>query len=167
MDKHYSKIKFLFLDIDGTLTDGKIYMSDKGELFKAFDIKDGCGIKDILPRLGIIPIVITARESKIVKNRCDELGITHCYQGVRDKVSKISEFMNQYSISADQNGVYMEAAYMGDDILDIPPMNLCAVKACPADAVTEVKEICDFISVESGGNGAVRDFIEELKCNNE
>ena len=92
----YSKIKFLFLDVDGTLTDGKIYMSDSGELFKAFDVKDGCGIKDILPKLDIKPVIITARSSKILLNRCKELSIDMVFQNTRDKVSKIKEIMNEY-----------------------------------------------------------------------
>lgn len=72
-------IKFLVLDVDGTLTDGKIYMGPDSELFKAFDIKDGCGIAVLLPKLGITPIVITARESRIVAKRCQELGIAEVH----------------------------------------------------------------------------------------
>ena len=102
----YSKIKFLFLDVDGTLTDGKIYMSDSGELFKAFDVKDGCGIKDILPKLGIKPVIITARSSKILLNRCKELSIDMVFQNTRDKVSKIKEIMNAYGYSLNSEGVY-------------------------------------------------------------
>ena len=79
-------IKFLIMDVDGTLTDGKIYMGNKGELFKAFDVKDGCGIKDILPEYGIIPVIITARQSDILKRRCEELNIINLYQGVRHKL---------------------------------------------------------------------------------
>ena len=156
----YSKIKYLFLDVDGTLTDGKIYMSDSGELFKAFDIKDGCGIKDILPELGIKPVIITARKSQILLNRCKELGINMVFQNTRDKVSKIKEIMNSEGYSLNESGVYEEAAYMGDDILDIPPMKLCLVKACPANAVIKVKDICNFVSSKDGGNGAVRDLID-------
>lgn len=158
----YSKIKFLFLDVDGTLTDGKIYMSDSGELFKAFDVKDGCGIKDILPKLGIKPVIITARSSKILLNRCKELGIDMVFQNTRDKVSKIKEIMNEYGYSLNSEGVYEEAAYMGDDILDIPPMMLCKVRACPANAVNKVKECCNFISTKNGGDGAVRELIEDM-----
>ena len=68
-------IRYLIMDVDGTLTDGKIYMGAAGEVMKAFDIKDGCGIKDILPRCYITPIIITARESKILTNRCDVITI--------------------------------------------------------------------------------------------
>lgn len=158
----YSKIKFLFLDVDGTLTDGKIYMSDSGELFKAFDVKDGCGIKDILPKLDIKPVIITARSSKILLNRCKELSIDMVFQNIRDKVSKIKEIMNEYGYSLNSDGVYEEAIYMGDDILDIPPMMLCKVRACPANAVNKVKECCNFISTKNGGDGAVRELIEDM-----
>ena len=66
-------IKYLIMDVDGTLTDGKIYMGPNGETIKVFDIKDGCGIKDILPQYDIIPVIITARETKMLENRCKEL----------------------------------------------------------------------------------------------
>ena len=71
-------IRILIMDVDGTLTDGKIYMGCQGEVMKAFDVKDGCGIKDILPEAGIIPVIITGRKSEIVKRRCEELNIEHC-----------------------------------------------------------------------------------------
>ena len=155
-----SAIKLLVMDVDGTLTDGKIYMSAQGELFKAFDIKDGCGIQDILPKAGIIPVVITARNSAIVENRCRELSIDHCYQGCRDKAEKLKEIANQVGLSSDENGVYHEIAYMGDDIIDIPCMRICGVVGCPADAAKEVRKIAAFVAAKSGGNGAVREFIE-------
>lgn len=158
----YKKIRFLFMDVDGTLTDGKIYMSDSGELFKAFDIKDGCGIKDILPELGITPVIITARQSKILENRCRELGIEMCFQNTRDKVSKIHEIMNNAGFSPNENGEYAESAYIGDDILDIAPMRVCALKACPADAAQEVKEVCGFVCKKEGGSGAVRELIDYI-----
>ena len=75
-------IKYLVMDVDGTLTDGKVYMGNQGEVFKAFSIKDGCGIHDILPKCKIEPIIVTGRKSKIVELRCQELGITKLFQGV-------------------------------------------------------------------------------------
>ena len=86
-------IRILIMDVDGTLTDGKIYMGCQGEVMKAFDVKDGCGIKDILPEAGIIPVIITARKSEIVKRRSEELNIEHCYQGVRDKKEKLDSLL--------------------------------------------------------------------------
>lgn len=90
------RIKFLVMNVDGTLTNGKIYMGSNGELMKAFDIKDGCGIKDILPQYDIVPVIITGRESQIVKNRCEELKIKYVYQGIRDKFAKLQEMITEY-----------------------------------------------------------------------
>lgn len=142
------------MDVDGTLTDGKIYMSASGELMKAFNVKDGCGIHDILIPAGITPVILTGRQSEIVAMRCKELGIVHIYQGVADKVRKISELFANFSV----------VAYIGDDINDFSCMT--AVKAasgiiaCPADAAEKIKQIVDFIAPHKGGEGAVRDFIE-------
>ena len=152
-------IKYLVMDVDGTLTDGKIYMGAEGEMLKAFDIKDGCGIKDILPEYGIIPIIITARESKILENRCKELSIEHLHQGERNKIGRLKEILqNESELS--------NCAYIGDDILDIQcmiPIKEAGGKiGCPADAVKKVKELADFISTKNGGDGAVREFIEWL-----
>lgn len=159
-------ISFLVMDVDGTLTDGKIYMSAGGELFKAFDIKDGYGIHNILPQTGIVPVVITGRESEIVSRRCRELGIAHCYQGCRDKAAKLIEVANQFGLQPDENGVYREIAYAGDDIIDLPCMRRCGVVGCPADAADEVKRAAQFVSSRKGGDGAVREMIEWLIGNN-
>lgn len=160
--KQKQNIKVLVLDVDGTLTDGKIYMGKDGEVFKAFDIKDGCGIHDILPQYNIIPIVITARSSDIVTNRCRELNISHYYQGCRDKLGKIKELASKFNFDLNMEGVYENIAYIGDDIIDIPCMKYCSIIACPNDAVEDVKSIAHFISSQNGGNGAVREFIDWL-----
>lgn len=147
-------INYLVMDVDGTLTDGKIYMGNDGEMMKAFDIKDGCGIHDILIPAGIVPVIITGRTSKILENRCKELGITNLHQGIKNKIEKL------LTITTDLSTV----AYIGDDINDLSCME--PVKAagglvgCPADAVKKVIELADFVSTRNGGNGAVRDFIE-------
>lgn len=157
-------VKFLIMDVDGTLTDGKIYMGENGELFKAFDIKDGCGIKDILPGYGIVPIIITARESKILYNRCHELSVTDIYQGVRDKLEKLEAVIAEYGRMRGKEYSLENCAYMGDDIIDLPCMDAIkkagGIIGCPADAVGQVKVRADFISLKNGGNGAVREFIE-------
>lgn len=159
-------IKFLVMDVDGTLTDGKIYMGNEGEIFKAFSVKDGCGIKDILPQYDIVPIVITARESRMVENRCNELEIKHLYQGVRNKLDKLLEVIFLYNKMSDVVYSIADCAYIGDDILDLqcmlPIKSAGGVVGCPADAVGEVKENVHFISAYGGGEGAVREFIEWL-----
>lgn len=158
------KIKLLVMDVDGTLTDGKIYMGAEGEFVKAFDIKDGCGIKDILPKLGIVPVIITARNSKILENRCNELGIKEIHQGIRNKFEKLKSICNAYKVNL------QSVAYIGDDILDlqcmIPIKEAGGLVACPADAVTSVIKIAHFVSEHNGGNGAVRDLIEKLSIDN-
>lgn len=157
-------IKFLIMDVDGTLTDGKVYMGENGELMKAFDIKDGCGIKDILPIYEIIPVIITARKSKILELRCDELDIGELYQGIRDKTGKIEEILKKYSENDYVTYTFANCAYIGDDILDLSPISVVksagGLSAAPADAVNEVKKTVDFVCEKSGGNGAVREFIE-------
>lgn len=159
-------VKFLIMDVDGTLTDGKIYMSDNGELFKAFDIKDGCGIKEILPQYGIIPIIITARVSLMLEKRCKELDIYNIHQGVRYKLEKLKETIKEYNEKYDMQYSLKDCAYIGDDVLDLQCMESIkdsgGIIGCPNDAVKRVKEICDYITERKGGNGAVREFIEWL-----
>jgi len=152
-------IRILAMDVDGTLTDGKIYMSNAGELMKAFNIKDGAGIHDILIPAGITPVIITGRTSDIVFNRCKELGITEVHQGVSDKIGKLTD------ITEDLKNV----AYIGDDINDLPCMESIkkagGIVGCPADAAEKVKEIADYVANHNGGDGAVRDFIEWIANN--
>lgn len=149
-------IKYFVMDVDGTLTDGKIYMGNDGEVMKAFNVKDGCGIHDILIPAGITPVIITGRSSKILENRCKELGITNLHQGIRNKIEKL------LTITTDLSTV----AYIGDDINDLscikPIKEASGFVGCPADAVQKVKDLSDFISTRNGGDGAVREFIEWL-----
>jgi len=147
-------VDYLVMDVDGTLTDGKIYMSPSGEAMKAYNIKDGCGIHDVLLPAGIIPVVITGRQSKIVSKRCEEVGIQYVFQGISDKLDQLLKTTSDLS----------KVAYIGDDINDLECME--AVKkaggiiGCPADAVDSIKQIVDFVAPHNGGDGAVRDFIE-------
>lgn len=147
-------IDYFIMDVDGTLTDGKIYISSSGEALKAFNVKDGYGIHNILIPQGIIPVVITGRSSEIVKNRCDELGIMELYQGISDKIALLQRLTMNYA----------RVAYIGDDLNDIPCMRLIkesgGLTGCPADAHIEVKQISNYVSAYNGGAGAVRDFIE-------
>ena len=156
------KVKYLILDVDGTLTDGKIYIGANGELFKVFDIKDGCGIYDIFPKYGGEIIVITARESEIVSRRCRELKISSVYQGVRDKAAELQELAKEWGSAVNDKGEYIGIAYMGDDIIDVPIMKLCEYKGAPANATEEILKVANFISKHNGGDGAVREFIEYL-----
>ena len=151
------------MDVDGTLTDGKIYMGTNGEIMKAFNIKDGYGIHDILPKIGVTPIIITGRVSEIVINRCKEIGIKYLFQGVFDKKERLQTFLS------DINGCLCEVAFIGDDLNDMPCMQFVkeagGIVGSPADACEQVREISHFISKIKGGDGAVRDFIDYLSVN--
>ena len=147
-------IKYLVMEVDGTLTDGKIYMGNSGEVMKAFSVKDGCGIHDILIPSGITPVIITGRKSDIVLNRCNEIGINEVYQGISNKIDKL------FTITSDFSSV----AYIGDDINDFSCMMLVkeagGIVGCPKDAASKVTRIADFVAEYKGGDGAVRNFIE-------
>lgn len=154
-------VKYLVMDVDGTLTDGKIYMGNDGEMMKAFSIKDGCGIHDIAIPSGIVPVIITGRKSKILENRCAEIGITEIHQGVSDKVEKLKIITEELK----------DVAYIGDDINDLSAMTIIkengGIIGCPKDAAAAVTKLANFISSHNGGDGAVREFIEWLVRDNQ
>lgn len=148
-------VKILVLDVDGTLTDGKIYVSAQGELMKAFNIKDGYSLAR-LSQSGIIPVVITGRKSEIVEQRCKELKITEIHQGIENKVVKLRDVCQKYNVDLKQ------CAYIGDDMNDLDCMQLCGFTAAPADAVKDVLEYVDYKCKHRGGEGAVREFCDYL-----
>ena len=143
------------MDVDGTLTDGKIYMSANGELMKAFNIKDGYAIAH-LREFGIEPVIITGRISEIVKKRRAELNITELYQGIGNKLSKLKEICSNHGIALSQ------VAYIGDDLNDLSCMKHCGNSACPSDAVKTVQEQVNYVCEQKGGEGAVREYISFL-----
>ncbi len=150
------KIKMLVMDVDGTLTDGKIYFGADGEMFKAFNVKDGYAIAHILPQYGIIPVIITGRSSTIVAQRAKDLKINELYQGISDKLTKLKEVADQKAISLD------EIAYIGDDVNDLECIESCGFSGCPSDALAPVLSKVDYICKNIGGNGAVREFIDYI-----
>lgn len=149
------RIRFLVMDVDGTLTDGKIYMSASGEAFKAFDIKDGYTIYT-LNKKGIIPIIITGRESQIVTRRAEELHILELYQGVSDKLAKLKNVLEKY------NGSLDEVAYIGDDYNDLDCIRVCGITGCPEDAEEEIKPYVDYVCKTKAGKGALREFYKYI-----
>ena len=149
-------VKLLVMDVDGTLTDGKIYMGAGGELCKAFNIKDGYAINEMLPAHGIVPAIITGRTSAIVENRARELHITELHQGKHDKLDTLLALIEKYHCTPEQ------VAYIGDDVLDLVCMRHCGVVGCPADACRQVKEVAHYVCQARGGDGAVREFVEWL-----
>ena len=150
------KIRMLVMDVDGTLTDGHIYMGADGEAMKAFSCKDGYGIGQMLPKLGILPAIITGRSSQIVANRARELHIEELHQGVADKLPLLKEIAAKHGFTRE------EIAYIGDDLNDWDCLQYCGLTACPQDAEDAVKKTVSFVAPRRGGCGAVRDFIEYI-----
>ncbi|MGL4910438.1 MAG: KdsC family phosphatase [Cetobacterium sp.] len=148
-------IKLIVLDVDGTLTDGKLYISNLGDEMKAFNVKDGLGITQAIS-LGKEIAIITGKTSQIVSKRCNELGIKEIHQGIKNKIGVLDSILEKYKIS------YENIAYMGDDLIDLAVMKKCKIAGAPKDSVEEILHISDFISSKNGGEGAVREFIEYI-----
>ena len=152
-------IKFLVLDVDGTLTDGKIYVDDKGNSFKAFNVKDGFALVNWL-KLGGEVAILTGKKSNIVERRAKELGIKYIIQGSKNKKQDLKNLLKELNIT------FENVAYMGDDLNDLGVMKSVGFSACPKDSVQEVLEITNFISSKNGGDGAVREFLEHIMKKN-
>lgn len=147
-------ICLLAMDVDGTLTDGKIYLGNAGEEYKAFCVKDGQGIA-LLHAEGIKTAIITGRSSSIVDKRAKELGIPFVMQDIKDKAAALRELAEKENISL------KEIAYIGDDINDLPAMKLCGLSFSPSDAVQDVRACSVNLKVK-GGEGAVRECAEYI-----
>lgn len=153
--KDLNKIKLFAMDVDGTLTDGNIYMGNDGELFKAFNVKDGLGIK-LLKDYGIVPAIITGRNSKIVENRCKELGLTEFHQGVKNKAAKLQELMEKYALTPEQ------VAYIGDDMNDLSAIKTAGITFAPADCAESLKPFIDIILSKPSGQAPVREAVDMI-----
>ena len=148
-------IKFLILDVDGTLTDGGIYLSDEGVQFKKFNAKDGLGIRKAVSKGIEVGIISHSYSSKMIDDRANMLGLKYVYVGEKPKLQVVDEWLSELGLSRN------EVAYMGDDINDLDVMKLVGCTACPADSSEEVLEISQKIMKKNGGAGAVREFIDE------
>jgi len=159
MKPNLKEIKIIILDVDGTMTDGKITYDNNGTETKSFNVKDGMAIAQAI-KYGIKVAIITGRTSKVVEHRATELGILDIYQGVGNKIATLDELLKKYDYN------YKNVAYMGDDINDIPAMMRADYVGITADAVSDIDEFANFKSKYDGGYGAVREFIETiLKAN--
>ncbi|MEH6516628.1 MAG: HAD-IIIA family hydrolase [Halioglobus sp.] len=148
-------IKVLALDVDGVLTNGAIYYGNSGEELKAFNIKDGLGIK-LLQKSGVAVAIITGRQSDIVQRRATELGIDAVIQGREDKLTALEELASNLGINLS------ECAYMGDDLPDLSAIMAAGLGMTVADACTTVAAAADWQSSLPGGAGAVREACEFL-----
>tara|TARA_B100000780_G_scaffold70251_1_gene46837 strand:- start:7773 stop:8294 length:522 start_codon:yes stop_codon:yes gene_type:complete len=149
-----NKIETFVFDIDGVFTDGKIIVDSQGKESRSFNTKDGIAVK-LANDLGYNIAIITGANNEGIKARMNRLGIKNVFLNSSDKVKDLLNFSKTNNINLGKT------IYMGDDLPDIFPMNLVYLKTCPHDAAPEVREISDYVSNKKGGEGCVRDVIEQ------
>ena len=147
------KLKLLILDVDGVLTDGKLFFDNEGNEYKAFHARDGHGIK-LLRQTGVEVAVISGRKSNSVALRMKNLGIEYVYQGHENKIAAFNEIIEKLRITPDQ------AAHVGDDLLDLPIMTRVGLAIAVDDANFAVKQHADWCTTLPGGHGAVREVCD-------
>jgi 3-deoxy-D-manno-octulosonate 8-phosphate phosphatase (KDO 8-P phosphatase) len=147
------KIRLLGLDVDGVMTDGRLYYHDDGTESKAFDVRDGHGIK-MLQKVGVEVFLISGRNSPMVDKRAMDLGISEVTQGVRDKVPVLERIASQKGLTLDQ------IAFVGDDLVDLPVMQRVGLAVTVADASEHLFEKAHYVTLAPGGRGAVREVVE-------
>ena len=152
-------IKALFFDVDGVLTDGRLYMDDRGRELKVFDTKDGHGVKMAIAD-GLRVVWISGRESLATARRARDLGVRHCYQRIADKEKLYRQLCRRWKLDA------AETAAIGDDEPDVPLLERAGFSACPADAAPAARAAAQVVLDHSGGRGAVREFVERVLMRN-
>ena len=147
------RIKLVITDVDGVLTDGGMYYSEKGDELKKFNTRDGVGVR-LLQEAGIEVCIMTGESTDIVKRRAEKLNIPMVFQNVKDKKAKLIEILKQKGLQPD------EVAHIGDDLGDIEVMKLVGLSATVCDGMDEVKKNASYICGKSGGEGAFREFAD-------
>ena len=146
-------IRLVGFDVDGVLTDGRIIIDDEGRETKNFCSRDGLGLR-ILRRAGLDVVLITGRERRLLEIRARDLGISEIHQGIEDKWTVLENVLKRKNLSP------QEAAFAGDDLIDLPVLTRVGLALAPADAVPEVLAVAHFVAQAPGGRGAVRQMIE-------
>jgi len=149
------KIKLLVLDVDGTLTDGGVYLTEKGDELKKFNTKDGLAIRFLTKQNFQVGIISASLSQQIILNRAKMLGVQHIYVGEKNKLQVLQEWMQKMQLN------FSEIAYVGDDVNDFEVMQQVGLSACPSDAVDKIKSIAHYILERKGGDACVREFIDK------
>ncbi len=149
-------IELIVLDVDGTLTDGKIIYTSNGDELKNFDVKDGLAIASWSKKLNKKVAIITGRKSLLVEKRAKELGVTHLFQGVDNKDEILENILKE------ENLTWEQTAGLGDDLNDYKMLSKVGFSFAVNDAVDEIKSICDVVCTKKGGFGAAREMIEMI-----
>ena len=147
------KIEAVLFDVDGVMTDGKIYCSENGETLKAFNAADGLGIK-LLRDFNVITGVISGRDSAVLRYRLSELNIQHFYLGATDKLTPFKQFLEKVNLISEQ------VAFIGDDLPDLPILTRCGLAVSPKNGCDEVRSRVDYITERQGGDGSIREVVE-------
>lgn len=148
-------IRLLILDVDGVLTDGRLYYGPRGEALKVFHVRDGAGLKQLCAA-GLVVAVISGRRSPMTRRRCRELGIRHVLQGVADKQAALQRLCLRLAIAP------AECACIGDDTPDVPMMRMAGLAFAVADAHEEARRAAHVVTALPGGHGAVREVCDRL-----
>lgn len=148
-------VRMIVFDIDGVLTDGSLFYGDDGQEYKAFNSRDGHGIK-MLKACGVEVGIITGRTSQVVLHRAANLGISRIFQGAHDKMDAFENLLQDMGMTPDQ------LAYMGDDIVDLPVLRRCGLAITVPDAPPEVKARCHLVTQAGAGRGAAREACEMI-----
>ena len=146
-------IKLIVFDVDGVMTDGSLYLCDDGQEFKAFNSHDGLGMK-MLKASGVEMAIITGRTSNVVVKRAENTGVAHFYQGVEDKLEALEHLAQKLGLELSQ------CAFMGDDVIDLPPMRRSGLAISVPTAPALVKQHSHYVTTREGGRGAIREVVE-------
>jgi 3-deoxy-D-manno-octulosonate 8-phosphate phosphatase (KDO 8-P phosphatase) len=151
------KLRMIIMDVDGTLTDGSLYYGPSGETFKRFNVKDGMAIHRVLKQHPVKMGFLSASTAEaIIRQRAEALGVSHVYAGKRPKTKVVESWLGELAIS------WKQIAYVGDDLSDLEVMKKAGFAACPADAARDVKNAADYILKKPGGEGCIRELLEEV-----
>lgn len=153
LNQRLKNIKLLILDVDGVMTDGGLTIGDDGQEYKTFHAHDGLGMK-LLKASGVSLAIITGRTSNVVKKRAESTGVAHFYQGAEDKLEAFYDLMKTSGLQSEQ------CAFMGDDVVDLPPMLQCGLAIAVPDSPQLLLERAHYVTRKSGGRGAVREVCE-------
>ncbi|MEW5768718.1 MAG: HAD hydrolase family protein [bacterium] len=152
LERKAKQIKMLIMDVDGVMTDGSIIVDAEGKGFKIFNARDGVGI-ELLHLTPIIPVIITKDKGDIISIRAKRLKVSEVYPGVINKAAILDKLLAQYNLDSDQ------AAYIGDDLNDLPVMKRVGLAVAVADGAEEVIRQADYVTEKAGGQGAIREII--------
>jgi 3-deoxy-D-manno-octulosonate 8-phosphate phosphatase (KDO 8-P phosphatase) len=150
-----ARVKALAFDVDGVFTDGQVYLMPGSEFVRSMNIKDGYAVQHCV-KMGYPVAIISGGASDAVRKRFENLGVTDIYLNSHNKWNDYEDFRFKYSLQ------HSDILYMGDDVPDLKVMQMVGVPVCPSDAAIELKEIADYISDKGGGQGCVRDIIEQV-----